>query len=88
MVPRSGLRMASRGGVMYVLGGVGKDGQPASPAPLGSEMFPFAQKACLDFLGNKEQAMPPMPQCPNAPLPQCPTAPMPKGPNAPTVPMP
>lgn len=42
---------------MYVLGGVGKDGQPASPLPLGSEMFPFAQKACLDFLGNKEQVL-------------------------------
>ena len=31
-----------------MLGGVGKDGQPASPLPLGSEMFPFAQKARLD----------------------------------------
>jgi len=57
VAPRAGLRMASRGGVMYVLGGVGAAGKAVSQVPLGSEMFPFAQRACLDFLGNKEQVL-------------------------------
>ena len=39
------------------MGGEDATGQPASPVPLSSEMFPFAQKACLDFLGNKEQVL-------------------------------
>ena len=73
---------------MYVLGGVGKEAGlagapcPASPVPLGSEMFPFAQKACLDFLGNKEQVpIAPMPLCANAPI--APLPPLPQGPKAP-----
>ena len=43
--------------VAQVLGGVGAAGKAVSQVPLGSEMFPFAQRACLDFLGNKEQVL-------------------------------
>ena len=41
---------------MYLLGGINADHTPADPAPLASQVFPFAQKASFDFLGNNAQA--------------------------------
>ena len=56
-VPRAHHRIVSRGGVMYVMGGVGEDGEPAPPVPLESQVFPFAQSSCFDFLGNNAHAL-------------------------------
>ena len=57
VVPRAHHRIVSRGGVMYIFGGVGEDGQPAPPVPLESQVFPFSQASSFDFLGNNAQAV-------------------------------
>ena len=54
---RANMRLASRGGVIYVMGGVDSAGAPTPPVPLGCEAFPFVQKACMDFVGNREQVV-------------------------------
>ena len=57
ITPRAKHRIVDRGGVMYLLGGINADHTPADPAPLASQVFPFAQKASFDFLGNNAQAV-------------------------------
>ena len=55
--PRARHRLENRGGVMYVLGGVDAEGNPAEPLPLSSQVFNFAQKSSFDFVGNNAQAI-------------------------------
>ena len=50
-------RLVNRGGVLYVMGGIDADGQPASPIPLKTECFGFAQTSAFDFMGNNSQAI-------------------------------
>lgn len=57
VVPRARHRIVNRGGVMYVLGGVDAEGNPAPSLPLRSQVFPYAQKSSFDFLGNNAQAI-------------------------------
>ena len=57
VVPRARHRIESRGGVMYVFGGIDADGQPAAPVPLASQIYSFAQNSSFDFLGNNAQAI-------------------------------
>ena len=55
--PRAKHRLVNRGGVLYLLGGVGEGDVPAEPMPLQSQVFPFAQNNSLDFVGNNAQAV-------------------------------
>lgn len=57
VVPRARHRLVNRGGVLYILGGVGGDGLPAPPVPLQAYVHPFPQNCMLDFVGNNAQAM-------------------------------
>jgi hypothetical protein len=55
--PRARHRIASRGGVMYLTGGIGPDGELAPSIPLQTQIFPFAQTSSFDFIGNQSQAL-------------------------------
>jgi len=55
--PRAFHKQCTHGGTLYVMGGQGKGGERAPAAPLKSEIYPFAQKSCMDFLGNNAQVI-------------------------------
>ena len=56
--PRACHKTSTNGGAIYLMGGISGDRkEPASPVPLASETFPYAQSSCLDFLGNNAQAV-------------------------------
>eukprot|EP00962_Isochrysis_galbana_P028188 scaffold8881_cov95-Isochrysis_galbana.AAC.1 len=54
---RTGARLVSRGGRMYLMGGFDRKGLPVPSVPLCSECFPFAQTGALEFVGSREQAV-------------------------------
>jgi len=57
MQPRAYHRLAERGGIMFVMGGIDAEKNLAPSIPLKSEIFPFSQQACLAFEGNNVQCV-------------------------------